>query len=621
MEEKIRKSNVRKNIVNLLQHREIRTEGSKYVKRHCQFTDELVKRLGFEYELQGHQGCVNCLQWTPDGRLLASGSDDTQVMIWDPMKHKRVHALSTNHFGNIFSVKFLGTNNSIIATAAGDCKVYVQTIEGEQLLDCSCHKNRVKRLASSPLDPTVFWSAGEDGRVMQYDLREPHDCGSRTANLLVAYRTFTEIKCIAVNPTKPHYLAVGVNDAFVRIYDRRKLKTYPLSQTTDNKFVHPSKTKLKEPKCAQYYAPGHLALDNLNTSSSRYVVTYIAFNSSGSEMLVNMGGEQIYLFDVNRERQINEIRFSKLMDSRRKLGVYKCKCNLDDHTSSYVPDNYDLKKSKKIPTELCPCFYMRRAFHLYRRKWVGDLYGAARDYLFVIERWPNQTKAFVGLIKCLIALEWANEAKSWYEHFCQIVPEFTSQNQAKKLRSAIKTLEEKPREKPSSNSDLMELTKIETEEIQKRLGARDYDLRFVGHCNTTTDIMEANFLGEDGNFICAGSDEGIIFLWERKTQSIVNALVGDVSIVNCLQPHPSTCLIASSGIDSVVKLWSPMPEDGTENIRVVKNIEPVVRANQQRMVMDPFETLLINMGYQMDATFLNMERPFEDFEGSQCNPS
>lgn len=33
-----------------------------------------------------------------------------------------------------------------------------------------------------------------------------------------------------------------------------------------------------------------------------------------------------------------------------------------------------------------------------------------------------------------------------------------------------------------------------------------------------------------------------------------------MSIVNCLQPHPSTCLIASSGIDVSVKLWSPRPE-------------------------------------------------------------
>lgn len=66
--------------------------------------------------------------------------------------------------------------------------------------------------------------------------------------------------------------------------------------------------------------------------------------------------------------------------------------------------------------------------------------------------------------------------------------------------------------------------------------------------------------GEDGNYICAGSDEGIIFIWEKKRAEIVTALFGDFSIVNCIQPHPTACLIASSGIDPAVKLWSPMPE-------------------------------------------------------------
>lgn len=46
-------------------------------------------------------------------------------------------------------------------------------------------------------------------------------------------------------------------------------------------------------------------------------------------------------------------------------------------------------------------------------------------------------------------------------------------------------------------------------------------------------------------------------------------------------------------------------QDGLDNTRVVKEVGTVVRANQHRMAMDPFETLLINMGYQMQGTFLN----------------
>lgn len=32
----------------------------------------------------------------------------------------------------------------------------------------------------------------------------------------------------------------------------------------------------------------------------------------------------------------------------------------------------------------------------------------------------------------------------------------------------------------------------------------DYKNRFIGHCNMTTDIKEANFFGQDGKYIVAG---------------------------------------------------------------------------------------------------------------------
>ena len=40
-----------------------------------------------------------------------------------------------------------------------------------------------------------------------------------------------------------------------------------------------------------------------------------------------------------------------------------------------------------------------------------------------------------------------------------------------------------------------ELTVISGKEMMWREAANDYILRFCGHCNTTTDIKEANFFG------------------------------------------------------------------------------------------------------------------------------
>lgn len=67
-------------------------------------------------------------------------------------------------------------------------------------------------------------------------------------------------------------------------------------------------------------------------------------------------------------------------------------------------------------------------------------------------------------------------------------------------------------------------------------------------------------MNSKGQYIVSGSDDGSFFIWEKETTNLVRILQGDESIVNCLQPHPSYCFLATSGIDPVVRLWNPRPE-------------------------------------------------------------
>lgn len=56
----------------------------------------------------------------------------------------------------------------------------------------------------------------------------------------------------------------------------------------------------------------------------------------------------------------------------------------------------------------------------------------------------------------------------------------------------------------------------------------------------------------------SGSDCGHVFIWDRYTGEIVMLLTADSHVVNCVQPHPSRPILATSGIDHNVKLWSPL---------------------------------------------------------------
>ncbi|XP_037542451.1 DDB1- and CUL4-associated factor 6 [Nematolebias whitei] len=81
---------------------------------------------------------------------------------------------------------------------------------------------------------------------------------------------------------------------------------------------------------------------------------------------------------------------------------------------------------------------------------------------------------------------------------------------------------------------------------------------YKGHRNSRTMIKESCFWGN--NFVMSGSDCGHIFIWDRHTAEHLMLLEADNHVVNCLQPHPYDPILASSGIDYDIKIWSPLEE-------------------------------------------------------------
>ncbi|XP_078514458.1 DDB1- and CUL4-associated factor 6 isoform X2 [Lissotriton helveticus] len=93
---------------------------------------------------------------------------------------------------------------------------------------------------------------------------------------------------------------------------------------------------------------------------------------------------------------------------------------------------------------------------------------------------------------------------------------------------------------------------------------------YRGHRNSRTMIKEANFWGN--NFVMSGSDCGHIFIWDRHTAEHLMLLEADNHVVNCLQPHPYDPILASSGIDYDIKIWSPLEEMQSFNAKLAEEI-------------------------------------------------
>ncbi|GJP81824.1 hypothetical protein CLOP_g11944 [Closterium sp. NIES-67] len=79
---------------------------------------------------------------------------------------------------------------------------------------------------------------------------------------------------------------------------------------------------------------------------------------------------------------------------------------------------------------------------------------------------------------------------------------------------------------------------------------------YTGHRNEQT-VKGVNFFGLRSEYVVSGSDCGHIYIWHKAGGKLVAMLPGDRQVVNCLEPHPSLCVLATSGIESNVKIWTP----------------------------------------------------------------
>src|SRR4051812_3213732 len=63
----------------------------------------------------GHEGGVNSVPFSPDGRRIASGSDDRTVRIWDADRGQDVIGPLRGHAGAIYSVAYSPDGAKIVS--------------------------------------------------------------------------------------------------------------------------------------------------------------------------------------------------------------------------------------------------------------------------------------------------------------------------------------------------------------------------------------------------------------------------------------------------------------------------------------------------------------------------
>ncbi|XP_044748124.1 DDB1- and CUL4-associated factor 8 [Coccinella septempunctata] len=242
-------------------------------RNQCYGSLHSVQRLELMYKLEEHFGCVNSLNFYPDGSLLASGSDDLFVVVWDWKVGKCLLKYKTKHLSNVFQSKFLHLCGDLhIATCSRDGQVRVARLSREggvrENRKIGSHKSACHKLAVLPDQPHIILSAGEDGYVLSHDVRK-----TKSDHITTVKRDNKPVPLYSIHghPLRTHEFCVGGQDIKVRVYDQRKSST-PLH------IYNPFKS---EP--SPY-------LSGLHITSAMY-------NYNGDEILASYNDGDIYLFN------------------------------------------------------------------------------------------------------------------------------------------------------------------------------------------------------------------------------------------------------------------------------------------------------------------------------------
>ncbi len=100
-------------------------------------------------------------------------------------------------------------------------------------------------------------------------------------------------------------MAVGALDAFVRLYDTRILTLKCTSRDVSHQ---------ADPSCLAHFSPGHISSPQMKRTRRAFnnlATTFVTFSPDGRELLVNLSGEHIYLYDTTNFQEALKYTFEK----------------------------------------------------------------------------------------------------------------------------------------------------------------------------------------------------------------------------------------------------------------------------------------------------------------------
>ncbi|XP_031409703.1 POC1 centriolar protein homolog B isoform X2 [Meleagris gallopavo] len=300
-----------------------------------------LKKQCRAYKFVGHTDAVTSVNFSPEGQLLASASQDRTVRLWIPCIHGESSVLK-GHTASVRSVSF-SHDGHLLVSASNDKSVKIWSVQRRRLLFSLFQHTHWVRCAKFSPDGRLIASCSEDKSVKIWDT-----VNKTCIDSFIDYGGFPNFADF--NPTGTCIASAGSNHT-VKLWDIRM-----------NKLLQHYKVHRAEVNCVSFHPSGNYlitastdgTLKILDLLEGRLIYTLhghkgpvlsVAFSKGGEKFASGGADGQVLLWKTNfdsfdyKEVLKHHIRRIQTDDPPHLLDIYPRSPHLHDEKLQSVEDD------------------------------------------------------------------------------------------------------------------------------------------------------------------------------------------------------------------------------------------------------------------------------------------